>query len=233
MNKKADKENLFLNILLNVIIPSVVLVKLSKEEYLGPVYSLIIALLFPISYGIYDLIKRRKFNFFSILGLISVLLTGGIGLLELDKKWVAIKEASIPFIIGLIVLGSIKTKYPLIKTLIYNEQIINLILVEKTLKIRGTTNEFAKTLRNSSYFLAMTFLLSAILNYIVAKVMIVHDPSIDKVAFNQEIGAMTFWSYFIIAIPTMICFMAIFFYIFYSLKKLTKLSIDNIFANIK
>ncbi len=35
------------------------------------------------------------------LGLISVLLTGGIGLLELDPQWLAIKEAAIPGIIGI------------------------------------------------------------------------------------------------------------------------------------
>ncbi len=41
-----------------------------------------------------------------ILGIVSVLLTGGIGVLELDTQWLAVKEALIPGIIGVVVLGS-------------------------------------------------------------------------------------------------------------------------------
>jgi len=53
----------------------------------------VVALLFPIGYGIWDWSKEKKINIFSALGLISVLLTGGIGLFELPTQWVAIKEA--------------------------------------------------------------------------------------------------------------------------------------------
>jgi hypothetical protein len=36
-----------------------------------------------------------------MLGFVSVLLTGGIGLLQLDPKWIAVKEAAVPAVIGL------------------------------------------------------------------------------------------------------------------------------------
>ncbi|MDP3449658.1 MAG: beta-galactosidase, partial [Anaerolineaceae bacterium] len=48
----------------------------------------------------------------------SVMLTGGISLLELDPQYIAIKEAAIPGIIGLAVLGSQYTRFPLVRTLI-------------------------------------------------------------------------------------------------------------------
>ncbi len=51
--------------------------------------ALVVALLFPIIYGGMDLVRNKKFNFISALGFISVLLTGGIGLLELDTRWLA------------------------------------------------------------------------------------------------------------------------------------------------
>lgn len=53
--------------------------------------ALVAALLFPVVYGGMDLIRNKKFNFISALGFISVLLTGGIGLLELDTRWLALK----------------------------------------------------------------------------------------------------------------------------------------------
>lgn len=77
--------------------------------------ALVVALLFPVVYGGMDLIRNKKFNFISALGFISVLLTGGIGLLELDTRWLALKEALIPGLIGIAVLGSTFTRYPLMQ----------------------------------------------------------------------------------------------------------------------
>ena len=67
---------------------------------MGPVYGLLVALAFPVGYGIYDFVVRRGFNFYSALGFVSILLTGGIGLLKLPVEWLAIKEAAVPFVIG-------------------------------------------------------------------------------------------------------------------------------------
>ena len=74
----------------------------------------------PAGLGLWELARYRKFNWIALLGLISVLLTGGIGLLQLDTQWLAIKEAAVPGIIGIAVLASTRTRYPLIRTLLYN-----------------------------------------------------------------------------------------------------------------
>ena len=44
-------------------------------------FFLAIAVLFPVAYGTYDFVRRKKWNFLSILGAISALFTGGIGLI--------------------------------------------------------------------------------------------------------------------------------------------------------
>src|SRR4051812_43520221 len=73
------KENMLINILMNIIIPTLILIKLSGDTFLGhpwglgPKWALIIALAFPIGYGIKDFLTYRKFNFFSALGIVSVL----------------------------------------------------------------------------------------------------------------------------------------------------------------
>ncbi|RYZ96619.1 MAG: MFS transporter, partial [Moraxellaceae bacterium] len=81
---KPQKENMLVNILMNIVIPTLILTKASGDDYLGATWGLIVALAFPIGYGLKDFIARRKFNFFSALGVVSVLLTGGISLLHLD-----------------------------------------------------------------------------------------------------------------------------------------------------
>ncbi|MDG4870470.1 MFS transporter, partial [Guyparkeria sp. 1SP6A2] len=75
---------------------------MSGEDNLGPTWALFVALAFPLIFGIVSFIQERKINFYSALGLISVLLTGGIGLLQLDPAYIAIKEAAIP---GIIFIG--------------------------------------------------------------------------------------------------------------------------------
>ena len=60
VKKDPKKENMLLNIGCNVIIPSLIMTKLSKPEYLGQVYGLVVALLFPFTYGVIDLINKFK-----------------------------------------------------------------------------------------------------------------------------------------------------------------------------
>jgi hypothetical protein len=137
------KENMLSNILMNIVIPTLILIKLSGDTFLGhpwglgPKWGLIVALAFPIGYGIKDFLTYRKFNFFSALGIVSVLLTGGISLLHLDTQFYAIKEAAIPSLIGLIFIISTKTRYPLMKTFLYNE---NFLIVDKISSILKERN---------------------------------------------------------------------------------------------
>ncbi|OZB17683.1 MAG: hypothetical protein B7X55_05960 [Rhodobacterales bacterium 34-62-10] len=106
-------------VLIAVIVPSIILMQLSGPEDLGPVNALLLALAFPLGWGSRDLWLQSRINPFAVLGLVSIGLTGGIGLLELDAFWLAVKEAAIPGLIGLVVIGSTWTRYPLIRTVLY------------------------------------------------------------------------------------------------------------------
>lgn len=224
--QKPHKENMFVNILMNVAIPTLILMKLSSEKYLGPTLGLIIALAFPIGYGIYDYLTVRKFNFFSALGIVSVLLTGGISLLHLDTKYYAMKEALIPSLIGLIVIGSTKTRYPLVKTFIYNDTILKVEKIAGVLKERNKEDQFERTLRNGSYLIAISFFLCAVLNYVLAKMIVVSPTGTPE--YNAEIGKMHWLGFIVIAVPQLIIFILTLMYIFRDIRLLTDLTIDDI-----
>ncbi|HSG92651.1 MAG TPA: VC0807 family protein, partial [Methylotenera sp.] len=184
---------------------------------------------FPIGWGLYELIKHRKFNFIALLGLISILLTGGIGLLALDVKWLAIKEAAIPAIIGIAVLVSVYTPYPLVRTLLYNPSVMNIKRIEEMLAQSNNHHIFARRMTNATYLVAGSFAFSAIMNFILAKT-IVKSPAGTQ-AFNEELGRLTLYSYPVIAIPSMLMMMAILYYLWRSIHNLTGLKIEEIFAS--
>ncbi|MCZ0921033.1 VC0807 family protein [Vibrio diabolicus] len=226
-NTTAKKPNPLFEILFNVFIPSFILMKYSGEEHLGTAMALVVALLFPVVYGGMDLIRNKKFNFISALGFISVLLTGGIGLLELDTRWLALKEALIPGLIGLAVLGSTFTRYPLMQKLVLNDTVLNLSLINERLKENGQSEAFERCLMSSNYLFASTFAFSSAMNYFLAT-WIVTSPS-GTAAFNEELGKMTLYSYPMIAIPSMLMMFGIFYYIWRQVRTMTSLETEQIF----
>lgn len=215
-----------LDLLLSIVLPSIILMKFSTEEYLGASGGLIIALAFPIGWGLYELIKHRKFNFIALLGLISILLTGGIGLFALDVKWLAIKEAAIPGIIGIAVLVSVYTPYPLVRTLLYNPAVMNIKRIEETLAQGNKRDIFERRMMKATYLVAGSFAFSAIMNFILAKTIV--KSSAGTQAFNEELGRLTLYSYPVIAVPSMIMMMGIFYYLWRSIHHLTGLKLEEI-----
>ncbi|MEJ2513925.1 MAG: MFS transporter [Gammaproteobacteria bacterium] len=220
------RENVLVSLGVNIAIPAVILMKFSGPDALGPVWGLVVALAFPLAYGLADFFRRREYNLVSILGVISVLLTGGIGLLELDPKWIAVKEAAIPGIIGLLVLGSLKTRFPIVRNLLYNDRIIRVDAVEKALAENGNGPAFEKTLVVASWMLAASFFLSSVLNFVLAKVLVTSPPGTTQ--FNEELGRMTALSYPVIVVPSMLIMMAALFYLFRNIRRLTRLDLEDI-----
>jgi len=218
------RENPLLNLLINIVIPVVILTKFNNNNSFNPLGVFALALAFPLLYGLYDLAKKRKYNFFSLVGLISIFLTGGIGLLQLGSKWVAFKEAGVPFIVGLIILLSVKTKHPLIEKLI--GQVVKMDLVYGTLKNKGNLILFKKKVRHYTYFIALSFFFSALLNYALAKFILTSEPG--TITFNQELGKMTALSFPIIALPSTLILVIIFYFLFRDIKKLTSLELEEI-----
>jgi len=200
--------------------------KLSGEDNLGPTGALILALSFPIVWGLYDLFKNGTRNYVAILGVVSVMLTGGIGLLKLDAQWLAVKEAAIPFCIGVGVLVANYFGFPLVRKLLFNPTVMNVERVEQELHARNTHDQFTKRLDRANIFFACTFFFSAVANYVLAKIIVKSTSGTE--AFNNELGRMTLLSYPVIAIPSMIMMLIIFWYIWRTISELTELKLEQV-----
>ena len=223
---EPKRENMLFNLALNIIIPTLILTKLSGEEHLGTQWAIVVALAFPILYGLNDFRQNKKINLFSALGVFSITLTGGISLLELDPKYIIIKEAGIPALFGLATLISLKTRYPLVKTLLYNDKILQIDKVSDALKRTNNETQFNGALVNASYLITVSFFVSSFLNYALAKYLLVSPPGTEE--FNAELGKMTALSFPVIAVPATIMMMGALFYLFSQIKKLTELDLEDI-----
>ncbi|MGB0419149.1 MAG: VC0807 family protein, partial [Opitutales bacterium] len=157
---------------------------------------------------------------------VSVLLTGGIGILEIPTKWFAIKEAAIPLLLGLAVLISLKTRYPLIRTLLYNPEMIETEKVQAQLERTQQQAQFDSLLSRCTVLLASSFFLSAGLNYLLARNIVVSPSGSD--AFNTEVSKMMAWSWPIIAVPSMLIMVLTLILLIKGIKRMTGLDLEEV-----
>jgi hypothetical protein len=214
-----------LEIAVTLLIPSLILMQFSKPEHLGVAGALVVALAFPIAWGVRQLAQTHTFSLFAGLGIVSLLLTGGIGLLELDTRWLAVKEAAVPGVLGLIVAGSALTRRPLVRVLLYTPLLLDTGKIDAALAERGHLPAFEARLRTATWMLAGSFAFSSVMNYILAT-WIVTSPA-GSASFNEELGHLTLLSYPMIALPATLIMMAVLWYLAIGVKRLAGLSLSD------
>lgn len=197
---RKKPENLWLNLLFNAVIPALVLSYASKPKFLGPFWGMVAALAFPLVYAIYDLIQRRTWNMLSIIGFIGTLLTGGLGLMKMSGFWFAVKEAAVPLVIGLAVPATLNTRQPLVRTILYNDQILDTGRIQRALEERGNVAAFARLLAWASWVLAAAFLMSAVINFLLAWWLLPAVSGTEE--FNRQLGKLQFWTWPGVVLPS-------------------------------
>lgn len=211
------RENSFHSLLFNILIP-VILLTQGDRLISNAASVLVLALAFPVSYFLWDYQRRRKANFISILGFVSILLTGGVGLLQLPRFWFIVKETAIPAIIGLAVIASLFTRYPLIRVLVFSKELFDVDRIHSALQERGREAAMEKLLSRATLLLSVSFFISAILNFFLARHFIKTEPTVDAVQFNAEVGAMTGWSFVVIALPSTLFLFGILYMVAHGIK---------------
>jgi hypothetical protein len=227
---KPKQENALTSLLVNIVIPVCILTFLSKEKYLGPVWALVVGLAFPICYGLRTLIRSRKADFIAIIGVVSVTLTGVFGILELPRIALAIKEAAVPLIIGLAMVISLKTPFPLIKKILMTEALFDVKRLTSALKEKQSEAAFEKRLIGLTWGFSSSMFLSSGLNFVLVMMLIHSDPVTQKEAYIAEIGKMTGWSYVVVLLPCLVIMFFVMNKLFDTLVELTGCELDDLLA---
>ena len=228
------------NILLNVVIPVVILSFLSKDPalqeqlhrvpkpwHIGPVKALVVALAFPACYGVWHFLKTRKGNLFSVIGLISVMLSGGLTLYLWNKNGTVkphagflfgLKEASIPFILGIAILASQRSATPLIRVFLYNDTIFDIPKIEARIASLSAQSAYDSLLRGATRLFASSFFLSSLMNLCLAQWLFrgFNATAIDALeTYNATIAKVTGWAFAVIGVPIVL-------FLFLTLRQLLK-----------
>ncbi len=218
---------LLIDLVFSIIIPTLILKKLSGDDMLGATLALIVALSFPALAGVWGFYKKGKITFIPALGFISILLTGGIGILKLPKEYIAYKEALVPSILGLITIISAYTSKPIVKPFIMNDAVMNTEKIEHALQQNKTESAFNQTLVNATWIVAASFVFSAVANYLLAKWIVVSESGTD--AFNSELGTITVYGYLMIGLPATVFTIGAAIYAFKGITKHTGLKFEELF----
>jgi hypothetical protein len=215
------------DLLLTVILPSVVLESLSKPERLGPAWALAVALILPLGFGLYCFVKKRGLNFFSVLGLVAVIVTGGLGLLNLDPIWFALKEAAFPVFLGLAFPLSFYWKKPLVNELLLNPQVINQRLLFGALNSPEKQQRFQSLMGRASWMLAGTMLMSAVANALLVLFYLKGTvPGTED--YTQAIGRQNWVGFIVIGVPMLAVTMALLFWLLRRIQGITGLERDDL-----
>ena len=240
---KKKQDNSLVDMLVNVMIPVFILSAMSKEEgklwHLGPKWAMIIALILPLSYGIWHFIKNKKFNLFSSIGLIAILLTGLITMYlfynDAARQHVGIifgiKEAIVPLVIGTLFIITHKKNAPLLNTFLYNDAIFDVPRIEKAVDEKQTDKGYKALLWKCSLIMFISFCFSAAANLFLS-IYFFQDLNPDiatwKVDYNVIVGKITGWGFAVIGGPFFIVMAFILFSLLKGLRKITGLENDDI-----
>lgn len=218
-----------LSLLLNIVIPTIIMMRFAGEDKLGPVNALLLALAFPLIFGIYSMVRERKIGWMPVVGLVSIMISGGVGLLKLPAEWIAVKEAAIPLVLALAIVVSAWIGRPLAR--IFLNQILDRERVYAALQEKGTTEEYERRTAVATWLLASAFLLSAALNFGLARYVVTADGGTQQ--YTEQLGRMTALSFPVITVPVFIVLTGTILYIMNTVSKLTGLDAEHVLRDQK
>ncbi|MFQ3171676.1 MAG: hypothetical protein ACI9DG_001713, partial [Oleispira sp.] len=128
-------------------------------------------------------------------------------------------------------LVSTFTPYPLVKTLLFKPEIMDVEKINLRLEANNSTAAFENRLMKATYLIAGSFAFSATMNYILAKWIVISPAGTPE--FNEELGQLTLYSYPMIALPSMVMMMAIFYYLWRTIHDLTGLKLEEVLVTKK
>ena len=180
-----------MNLLIDLAIPAIILSQLSAPGRLGPVWALVLALSIPVGRGAWSLYRERKVRPTAALGFVSVLAIGLIAALQLPPEWVAVKEGAVPLGVA-VVLGVAQHRGKNLAAGILLAT-IDVERVRAKLVTPESDAAYNALLSRVGVVVTSAFLVSAVVNFAVAKVIVTAQPNTAE--FNEQFALTSVVSY--------------------------------------
>ncbi len=194
----SDNRSAIAELVMTVALPAFCLIVLTDEERLGPAWGLVVALVPPIVWGVGSMVRQGEVSALAVVALVSVLLTGGVGLLELDAQWFAVKEAAVPAALGLAVMATARTRFALVPILL--DRLFDLDKARSAAHARGRGADLRRAMARATVAMGGILVASGGLNFLLAR-WLVASPTGSE-AFGVELGRYTLISLPALLVPT-------------------------------
>jgi hypothetical protein len=183
-----------------VVAPSVVLIAASSPDRLGPFGSLVVALLFPAFWAIVSQVRERAVSGLAMVSLLSVGVSGGLGLATVDARWFAWKEALVPAALGVLAIASAPTRVSVVPALL--DRLLDPERTHAVLSERGGRERFDRAARRGTIEMGLVLCASAVISFALATVIVVAPGGSE--AFAGQLGRYTALSVPVVTLPVLV-----------------------------
>jgi hypothetical protein len=220
-NHTSPKSNT-VQLVVNVIIPTIILLTLSDKSRLGARSAMLVSLAFPVGLELYTLARRRKPSMLSIISIVGILLTGLISTLGLSENWLAVRRSAIYGIAGIVLFGSIIAKRSLLNLAL--PRLLDMELIRKKVKAANNEKVFQKHIDVAGYAFAALLIAIAVSSFALT-LSVIKSPT-ESAAFNSEYVRLRALSLPATTLPLLVGVTAILLYLLNAISKLTGLSTE-------
>ena len=181
-----------------VVLPAVTLLFLTSEDRLGPLWGLVVALTPPLVWSILSMVREGKISVLAVIAVVSVLMTGGVGLLRLDSTWYALKEALVPAMMGVGAIATASTEFAVVGVIL--DRVLDF---DKVRDQAGDQHQLVDTaVRTATFRVGVVLLATAVVTWVLSRWVVVSEGGTE--AFADELGRYTLLSVPVLMIPSTI-----------------------------
>jgi len=220
----ADRPSLGWELGVTVGAPTAVLWGLT--ERLGAAPALVLALAFPTAWIAWGVWRTRQVDRLAALALFGIAVTGGVGLLQLDARWVALKEFLVPGLFAGLFLGSAATGRSAVAPVL--APLFDADALATALAARDAQSAWHRAQRVASAQLGAVMLASGAANSALAWWILDAPPGSD--AFNADLGRLNTLGLIAVTLPTLAMSIWPLQRLFQTLERLTGVPVDDLMA---
>lgn len=214
---------MYTQLVFGFVLPTIVLLYLSDESKLGPLWGMVVALAFPFAVEIISLLTRRKVSYLSIAAIVGILLIGMISVLGLSEEWLAARRSAI-YIIGAVVLGVLlKFRYDLIEKGLAT--ILDMAAIRKGIQSDADA-KFRRLITMTVAGYAVLLFVLGVWTYALTLVFITAPTNSSE--FNAQYAELRLLSLPLVSLPLLVGATGLLMNLLIKLERITGLSLEQL-----
>ena len=233
MPRQSKTRSLFLSpnmqLAVGFVIPTVILLFFSSDSRLGPLWAMVLALVFPFTLELYSLSVRRKPSYISIFAILGILMVGAISLLGLSKEWLAIRRSIVYVVAALGLFLALYFKPGFVNRALTH--VMDMDTVHAAAEKKGTTRSLARYINRTSYIFALLLLLIGVASYGVTMIFITAPTGSSE--FNAQYAELRVLSLLYVSLPFLLGATALLVYLVSKIEKLTGIDTEELLKKKK